>query len=288
MSANYPEQFEDIPGWAARNRVKPGEARARFAQYAILRSIASSRALSRILVFKGGNALDFVWQSNRSTEDLDFSSEDPGLDEQRLRTLLEQALAQTERALQVAFRVQRLARHPPGEGKIFVTYEVSVGYALPDDAANRQRISQGQPSKAAIPLDISLNEPICEARPVDIRAANPLRVSTVEDIVAEKLRSLLQQPIRNRQRRQDLLDIAVLLRQHDSLDRARVAQYLLRKAEARNVPVSRAAFRHPEVARRAQVDYDALKSTTRVTFIPFDEALVALHALVEQLDVPEQ
>lgn len=51
----------------------------------------------------------------------------------------------------------------------------------------------------------------------------PLRVSTAEDIVAEKLRALLQQALRNRTRRQDLLDIAALLRAGVPLDPARVA-----------------------------------------------------------------
>lgn len=51
------------------------EGRVRFAQYAILRAIAYSDRLSRILVFKGGNALDFVWHPNRSTQDLDFSAD---------------------------------------------------------------------------------------------------------------------------------------------------------------------------------------------------------------------
>jgi predicted nucleotidyltransferase component of viral defense system len=51
------------------------EARRRFAQYAVLRAIASSARLSELLVFKGGNALDFVWSPNRSTSDLDFSAD---------------------------------------------------------------------------------------------------------------------------------------------------------------------------------------------------------------------
>lgn len=252
MNTNYPTTFEGVSSWAARHRIAPGEARARFAQYAVLRAIAGSRTLSRILVFKGGNALDFVWQPNRSTQDLDFSSADDTLDEPRLRTLMDQSLAQVGRSLGPVLRVR------------------------------------GEPSKSVVQLDISLNEPICDAQPIDIQAANPLRVSTVEDIVAEKLRSLLQQPIRNRNRRQDVLDIAVLLRNHVHLDRVRVAQYLCRKAEARRVPVSRAAFRNPEVERRARLDYDALKATTRQTFIPFDEAFRELLGFVAQLDIPAE
>ncbi len=51
------------------------EARRRFAQYAVLRAIASLAWLSEPLAFKGGDdALDFVWSPDRSTIDLDFSA----------------------------------------------------------------------------------------------------------------------------------------------------------------------------------------------------------------------
>lgn len=287
MDTNYPTTFDAIPAWAKQRQIAPSEARERFAQYVVLRSVAGSRTLSRILVFKGGNALDFVWQPNRSTQDLDFSSTDESLDKQQLGTLMDQSLAQTGRVLGVALRVQRIDRQPPGLNKTFVTYEVKVGYALPDDRRNQERIERGEPSKSIVQLDISLNEPICDSTPINIQAANPLRVSTIEDIVAEKLRSLLQQPIRNRNRRQDVLDIAVLLRSHTNIERARVAEYLIRKAEARHVPVSRKAFWNPEVERRARVDYDELKLTTRELFIPFDEAFREVLGFVAKLDLPE-
>jgi len=121
-----------------------------------------------------------------------------------------------------------------------------------------------------------------------IDEANSLRVATIEDIVAEKLRALLQQPIRNRERRQDLLDIAIILQGERTLDRERVSAFLLEKAAARDVPVSRAAFREPEVKRRAGADYDELEVTTRVAFIPFDAAYRSLLAFVEELDIPER
>ncbi|SET72821.1 nucleotidyl transferase AbiEii/AbiGii toxin family protein [Stigmatella erecta] len=287
MKTAYPSVFQEIATWAASHNLSVTEARVRFVQYAVLRAIAGSRTLSSILVFKGGNALDFVWQPNRSTKDLDFSSTDPSLNEEALRRYLTQGLEQVRRALGVAFRVQRVERQPPGAEKTFVTYAVTIGYALPDEPRNQERIAKEQPCPNVVPLDISLNEPICDTQDIDVQGVNPLRVSTLEDIVAEKLRALLQQPIRNRNRRQDLLDIAVLLRADVSLDFARVAEYLKRKAEARGVRVSRAAFNSAEVKDRAQVDYAALKGSTRAAFIPFEEAFQQLVAFVGKLDIPE-
>src|SRR3954453_2864499 len=79
MITTYPSTFDGIRHWANVNGIAVNEARIRFTQYATLRAIASSQTLSRTLVFKGGNALDFVWQPNRSTLDLDFSADMTGV-----------------------------------------------------------------------------------------------------------------------------------------------------------------------------------------------------------------
>lgn len=291
MSFNYPESFATISSWVAQHNTSVTEARQRFAQYGILRAIASSQQLSSILVFKGGNALDFIWQPNRSTIDLDFSADmhalTADLDERTLSQLLDRALPTPGRLLGITFSVHSVTRQPPGEGKTFVTFTAKIGYALEDDDRNRVRIETKRFSTAVIPVDISMNEPICADTRVHIQATYRLRVSTVEDIVAEKLRALLQQPLRNRTRRQDLLDIAVILQSGTSLNRSEVAAFLIEKARERNVPVSRTAFHNPEIARRASEDYHALANTTRTTYVPFDEALHALLAFIDDLAIPE-
>lgn len=252
MTLQYPESFAAIASWANRHHVSVTEARQRFAQYGVLRAIATSRQLGTILVFKGGNALDFIWQPNRSTVDLDFSADMQAItgdfDERTLRHLFARALPVSGRVLGITFSVHSVTRQPPGEGKTFITFTAKIGYALEDDQRNRARIENEQPSTSVIPVEISLNEPICADTRVQLDDTHHLRVSTVEDIIAEKLRALLQQPIRNRTRRQDLLDIAVILHAETAVDRSSVAAFLLEKARARDVPVSRAAFRDPEIA----------------------------------------
>ncbi|WP_373047015.1 nucleotidyl transferase AbiEii/AbiGii toxin family protein [Vulgatibacter sp.] len=110
-----------------------------------------------------------------------------------------------------------------------------------------------------------------------------VRISTREDIVAEKLRALLQQVLRDRYRCQDVLDLAVMLRGGAELDTGKVAKFLLEKAAARDVPVSRTAFHGPELAARARVDYEALESTARHEFIYFDDALARVLEFVDRL-----
>lgn len=259
------------------------EARRRFAQYGVLQSIAGSQILSTSLVFKGGNALDFIWQPNRSTIDLDFSSRDPGLNVHRIRTFFEPSLQRVSAVTGTLYRLQKLEQQPPGEGRSFITFNVSVGYALADDLRNQQRIGDGKPSLASIPVEISLNEPICAAEEIELGSANMLQVSTHEDIIAEKLRALLQQVPRNRTRPQDVLDIVVALNRGARLRPDVVADYLLRKAASRNVEVSMEQFEAEELWSRAEQGYVELQSTARDLFVSFGDAKKTLLAFIRTL-----
>ncbi len=293
MSGLYPPSFDSLPTWARTHNIAMTEARRRFAQYVMLRAIVSSRALSGVLVFKGGNALDFMWQPNRSTLDLDFSTArvvaDLGREAESLRTLFTGALNSVGPGFGVLCRIARVEQRPPGSDKTFVTYLIRVAYALPDQESLRQRMGIDPTyGPQLIDIEVSINEPICADEPRDIDGTHPLRISTVEDIVAEKLRALLQQPIRKRARPQDLLDIAVVLRQGLPLDRALVTDFLLRKAAARTISVSHGAFHHPEIMERARRGYDELKGTTRVLFVPFEEARDLLYGLVDTLTIPRE
>jgi predicted nucleotidyltransferase component of viral defense system len=285
---SYPSALHGIEAWAAANGTSVAEARFRFAQFGVLRAVAGSRSLSRDLVFKGGNALDFVWQPNRSTMDLDFSSKDSTLTGERITTLLGASLRNVSNTMGVLYRVQKMKQQPPGPNRSFITFVGSIGYAMPGDRRNRDLIEHGLGSNATVPIEISLNEPICGVADIDVQSTNPLLVCQLEDIVAEKLRALLQQPLRNRMRPQDVLDIAVVSRGNPDLDVNLVAKYLILKAAARKVPVSKSAFREDEVRSRAQNDYDGLKGTTRKTFIEFEDAFETVLALVERLSIPER
>ena len=283
MLSRYPASFSGIKIWAAENRVPLHQARTRFAQYGILQSIAGSRVLSNTWVFKGGNALDFIWQPNRSTVDLDFSSREANLNVALIRQYLEPSLQRTAKMTGTLYRLQKMIQQPPGPNKTFITFLVVVGYALSDDLKNQARVKSSLPSLAAIPVEISINEPICASEAVDVQSSNTLQVSTEEDIVAEKLRALLQQIPRNRHRPQDVLDIGVLLARGTHLRPDVVAAYLKNKAASRNVQVSLDLFRADELWVRASENYDALKDTTRELFIPFTDAKQAVLRFVEML-----
>ena len=261
------------------------EARQRYAQFGILQSIAGSRVLSQTLVFKGGNALDFVWIPNRSTIDLDFSSKDAELTVERLREFFQPSLQRVSLTTGTLYHLQRVRQQPPGIGRSFITFDISIGYAFADDVRNQERLRAGSPSLASIPVEVSLNEPICAVESIGMNSAYALQVSTAEDIVAEKLRALLQQVPRNRTRPQDVLDIAVAIKRGTPLNPDRVAQFLMEKALARNIEPNFGAFLSSDLWDRAEQGYAELKSTARMTFIPFDLAKELVLRFVKTLQI---
>ena len=279
----FPTQLDEIVAWAKRQNISLAEARQRFAQFAILFSIAASRRLSQLLVFKGGNALDFFWHSNRSTQDLDFSVGETPSEEIPWNEVFGSAFTVTASAKGVLLRVQRAERRPPGASRTWPSWNLKIGYALPEDRSNRRKIEARQAVPTVVPVEISLNDVVCAEERQSVGGSFALRVCTLEDIVAEKLRAYLQQTKRNRFRKQDLLDIAAIRVRGLDLDLERVALFLRAKAAARDVFVSKEAFRDPDLVRRAQTDYAQLKSTTREIFLPAPEALAHLLALVDAL-----
>src|SRR4051812_18226382 len=124
MDNHYPKTFAEIAPWAKVNGRPMREARDRFAQYVVLWALAGSRNLGPQIVFKGGNALDFIWSHTRSTLDLDFSADmtmyDPATTKSDLEAMINQALVPAERTFEVLFKVQRFEQQPPGEGRTFI------------------------------------------------------------------------------------------------------------------------------------------------------------------------
>ena len=138
----------------------------------------------------------------------------------------------------------------------------------------------------SVQLEISVNEVIGAREPCNLGGEFAIHVCTVEDIFAEKLRAFLQQRPRNRERAQDVLDIASLLEAGVPIRPEVVAEFLLEKARARGIEVSQEAFRDPELAERARSNYEALEGSCRNRFPPFEVALGRVLGFVASLRLP--
>lgn len=111
-----PRSMSELNAWANKLEIPLPDARVRFAQYAILLAFGRVSLLREMLIFKGGNALDFVWSPNRSTMDLDFSIESLGspgsVNKVQFRGLLSAGLDAGRGVHGVVAKVQRWDQFP--------------------------------------------------------------------------------------------------------------------------------------------------------------------------------
>ena len=290
-AGSYPISLAELDTCAKLNGTTAEEARRRFVQFVILVSMSSSAAFVSRVAFKGGNALRFIHGNLRSTLDLDFSAIGDFPDSAEvIKQFMDTALKTEERRYQVKARCQSIRRNPPGVDKTRPTYNLKVCYQLPGDRYFQnidERLSAGKTLSEVVEVEISLNDVLCETGDEQLVPESiPIRVCTLEDILAEKLRALLQQIPRNRSRPQDVFDIASMVRKRsDSIDLGKVSSFLLQKSAAREIVATKAAF-DENVRQKASSTYDAQIRKSTTEFIEFDDAWDELIAFVSTLSIP--
>lgn len=284
---SFPTSIHQIDNWSRETAVSTQEARIRFASYAILECIALYPPTQNTFVLKGGNALRYIYQSQRSTKDLDFTADtaDDGnaLDsEKAIRSLLNIALEKSKSRFNLKTKCQRVKRRPKRPDATKPTYDVGVGYLFPDDKHFLNFETINVPT--VIPVEISLNDLICES--IESTMVNGLRVCSLEDIIAEKLRSLLQQKTRDRYRWQDVYDISHLVAK-EKFSREKIADFLKQKSQFRAIDVKKSAF-DDDIKKRALREYDdRVRSQAPQNIIPFEKAWAAVVGLVASLEIPD-
>lgn len=284
---SYPTSIAELTGWRKANNTTTEEARRRLVQFVVLASIASSTELVSRLALKGGNALRFMHGNSRSTADLDFSAEEAFPDKaEEITQLFDTALKRAERQFQVKARCLSVHRNPKNPEKTLPTYAVNVCYQIAGDK-QYQNFEQRR-NLPIVEIEISINDILCETFEKQLSPeTNSIRVCTLEDIIAEKLRALLQQPIRNRSRPQDVYDIASRLREFgEKIDLTKVSAFLLKKATARGISARKSSF-DEKVRVLAMANYDEEIKVQATVFISFDEAWNELILFVSILSIPE-
>jgi predicted nucleotidyltransferase component of viral defense system len=203
----YPSSFADLERWAAQHRTTMEEARRRFVQFVVLDALADG-AVARLFAFKGGNALRFGYGSPRSTLDLDFTGDGSLDDVAVLRPTVDAAVRSAASRFEARCKVTHAKRNPPRGDR--PTYSVHVGFQLPGDRRYADFLLTDATSSQVVYVEISMNDAVCEviAAEVGPGTGRRLRLCSLEDIIAEKLRAILQQVVRNRSRPQDVYDIA--------------------------------------------------------------------------------
>ena len=263
----------DLDAWA--REAVPGQRAFRQAVHLILTAITSDLGLRETMVMKGGLLMAIRYQSNRFTKDLDFSTSKtrPEIDADTIRQRLERSLAMAvaNSDYDLDCKIQRFKFNPPEEDAQFPNLELKIGYAF-KGSKEHSRLLQGR-SSSTIEIDFNLNEPIIDIETLDLGEGLCLRTYALSDLIAEKLRSLMQQTTRNRYRRQDIYDLRLLIDLGiDEHTRRATLATLIKKAQSRGINPTPESLADPETRRRAQRDYPTLADEVEGVLPDFDES----------------
>jgi len=261
------EQFVDIEEWVEKARKDPARYLERQATEIVLTAIGDAPELGDKVFLKGGILMGLVYDSPRQTADIDFTTTllPTAEVDDLVRETLDREFPKVTAKLgypDVLCLVQSIGKRPTTkrfEKFSFPAIKVKIGYALRGSRQEAKlRIRQ---ATQVIEADFSFNEPIGTIEVVKLgESGTSLRVYSLIDLIAEKYRALLQQEIRNRNRRQDVYDIAhLLLRfQLDEEERGRVLRSLREKCDARDIKAAIDSIQSKELKRRANAEWNSM------------------------------
>lgn len=257
----------DIRAWVESARANPPLYRNRQVTEIVLATIGLTPSLATTLVLKGGALMALAFKSERVTGDVDFSaSAGPA----GFETMLVQQLngQMPKVAIMLGYvdlicRVQRVEKRPRPqnfENLNFPALLVRIGSAI-RGSTEQVRLEAGQAIRV-VDVEISFRDQVYQFQQLNLTDAGAaVRAFTIHEIIAEKLRALLQQPSRNRYRRQDVYDISYLLDEHPMgvADLAQIHATLVEKCTTRGIVPKAESIADPEIRRRAEADWQTLK-----------------------------
>lgn len=250
----------------------PDDTNFRRAIHVLLLAIAKNNSLCQTLVIKGGIVMSLVHNSERYTSDLDATS--IGNIHQLTPENLESDLTSYLKASEIeigyglAFKIHSIKPQPRDftEAK-YPAYKVKIGFAYQNNNKEMAKLENKQ-SPSIIEIDISFNERIDieDTETIQLNESKNILCYSLEQIIAEKYRSLLQQPVRKRNRRQDVYDIYHLLSLHSEyLNQNEVKKSVLDKLKNLSQDKGIEKYLHKdgildkEIQQRALEDFETLE-----------------------------
>jgi predicted nucleotidyltransferase component of viral defense system len=288
--AEYDIVDVDIRAWVETARSNPAQYRDRQVTEIVLTSIGLAPTLSTNLVLKGGTVMALAFRSNRVTADVDFTSivEPAGFADQiagDLNAMLPQTAIRLG-YLNLLCRVQTVKKMPRSSN--FIEYDfpallIRVGSAE-RGTGEEKRLKTGAATRV-LDIEISFRDQVYAFQELNLTGAGvAVRAFTLHEIIAEKIRALLQQPIRKRNRRQDVYDIAYLIEVNEltNQDRSIILETLIEKCQTRGINAKPTSIDDPEIRERAQADWNTL-ALELGDLPPFDERYAVVRELYVSL-----
>ena len=280
----------DVRAWVEASRADPTRYRDRQVTEIVLTAIGLAPSLHTNLVLKGGAAMALAFKSTRVTGDVDFTSMvEPAELAGKLTPELNELLPKT--AIKLGYldllcQVQSVKKMPRAENfedHDFPALRVRIGSAK-RGTAEAARLAEGKASRV-LDVEISFRDHVYTFQELNLMGAGvAVRAFTIHELVAEKFRALLQQPVRKRNRRQDVYDIAFLIDDHDFSgdDKATILATLIGKCRSRGIDAKQDSMDNPEIKQRAQADWDTLALEIG-DLPPFDERFARMRNLYVSL-----
>ena len=158
--------------------------------------------------------------------------------------------------------VKKLPRKNIFETAKFPALQLKVGYAE-RGTSQEGAVDEGGPANV-IGIDISFNEPKpATIQVLKLTGGDALLAYSAVDLIAEKYRAMLQQVLRNRNRRQDVYDLYLLLKDGsidiDKKRKAEILDALLEKSRARDIEPNQESLDDPEIKQRSGADWNTLE-----------------------------
>ena len=277
----------DIKKWVEDASKEQTEFRA--AVHTLFWAISNSEFLRERMYIKGGLLLALRYQSTRFTRDADFSTSEMYVEFEKDKFLAELKVRLSVAVESLDYNLDcRILSHkvnPSGDDKSFQTLSIKIGHAYKGSKKHKTLIRGNCPS--VLEIDYSFNE---QSRKIDVVCIdgenNNLLAYSLPDLIAEKFRSIIQQKVRKRVRRQDAYDIFILMSKIE-LEKKKlkkdVLASLLLKSESRNLKVDRRSLRDEEVIRRSKADYETLAQEIEGELQPFEEVYGKIRKYYESL-----
>lgn len=286
----------DLRAWVEAARNDPVLYRTRQVTEVVLTAIGLSPDLKQGLVLKGGTLMALAFHSKRVTGDIDFTAtQEPEGFEDMLVAELGKGMAEAIRRLRyfdLVCCVQGVKRRPRPtnfEDADFPALEVRVASASKSNHRDVEALEKGQASRVT-KVEVSFRDQVYAFQELSLgESLVAVQAFTVTEIMAEKLRALLQQVKRNRGRRQDVYDIALLVAQHafDADDQRTILETLVAKCRSRDIEPAKSSFADPEIAQRAARDWDTLRDEVGDVG-DFGEKFAVVRTFYEGLPWPEE
>jgi hypothetical protein len=284
---NKPIETLNVAQWVASSPLQ--QQAFREAVHIVLSAIGSSATLRTQMVMKGGMLMAIRYNSTRFTRDADFST--TALYELgKEKELTEELEAQIQYFNQLLSynthcTIQSRKINPPGSNRTHPTLNLRIGYAAPSDSSAMRRLLAKQSPKI-VEIDFSYNEAVLDIEILRLSDAEELLAYSQVNLMAEKYRSLLQQPIRKRNRYQDVYDLYFLIEQaplSEQQEKIDLLECIRTTCNTKGIEATPESLRDADVQNMAESGYNTLANDLQENLPEFDSAYAKVREFYEKL-----